>query len=318
MKLPHYLFMGAVLLTAKGAVGQQTAPQGIEHVIVIGIDGLSSNGLREAATPTIDKLIAQGSVVWDARTVLPSVSSPNWASMITGAGPEQHGVTSNEWEVDSVRLQPVVQNESGRFPSIFDVVHAQRPGAEIASVYDWDGFGRLYDKASVSYDAHFKSADATAAAFSQYIVEKKPVFAMIQLDHVDHAGHEYGHMTPEYLASIAHADALVAGILDGIAQAGIADQTLVILSSDHGGIGKGHGGENIAEVTIPIILSGRGVKAGYVVQQPTYTYDTAATAAFALGLTQPYAWIGRPILPAFKGFEEPANRLGTKPKAVGK
>ena len=32
-----------------------------------------------------------------ARGVIPTVSSPNWASMIMGAGPEQHGITSNDW-----------------------------------------------------------------------------------------------------------------------------------------------------------------------------------------------------------------------------
>ncbi|GGC23765.1 phosphodiesterase [Parapedobacter defluvii] len=302
----QYLLMAVVFLAVSCTAGSQKTPQGIQHVIIIGIDGLSSAGLRKAATPTMDSLVAQGSAVWNARTVLPSVSSPNWASMMHGAGPEAHGITSNEWELDSVRLPPVVQRENGRFPSIFDVVRAQLPDAEIGSVYEWGGFGRLYDKASVNYDAHFDTPDSTAEAFSQYIATRKPVFAFIQLDHVDGAGHHYGHMTKEYLAAITHADSLIAHILEGIAQAGIADQTLLIISSDHGGIGHGHGGEHPEEVTIPILIAGQGVKAGYVVQQPTYTYDIAATAALALGVTQPYAWVGRPIKPAFMGFEEPA------------
>ncbi len=41
------------------------------------------------------------------RAVLPTVSSPNWASMIMGVGPEQHGITSNEWERDEHVLPPV-------------------------------------------------------------------------------------------------------------------------------------------------------------------------------------------------------------------
>lgn len=312
MKIRQYLLIAVALLVASCATDSPKTPQGIQHVIIIGMDGLSSAGLRDASTPTMDSLIAQGSMVWNARTVLPSVSSPNWASMIHGAGPEQHGITSNEWDPDSIGLPPVVRGENGRFPSVFDVVHAQRPNAEIGAVYEWGGFGRLYDKASVSYDAHFNTPDSTAVAFSEYIATKKPVFAFIQLDHVDHAGHHYGHMTDEYLAAIAHADSLVALIVQGITQAGIADQTLLLISSDHGGIGHGHGGEHPEEVTIPILITGPGVKTGYVVQQPTYTYDIAATAAFALGITQPYAWIGRPIKPAFMGFEEPVNEIVSK------
>jgi len=33
-------------------------------------------------------------------------SSPNWASMLMGAGPEQRGITSNRWELDEHRLTP--------------------------------------------------------------------------------------------------------------------------------------------------------------------------------------------------------------------
>eukprot|EP01034_Spumella_vulgaris_P017869 gene17869-22804_t len=46
---------------------------------------------------------------------------------------------------------------------------------------------------------------------------------------------------------------------------------------------------------------------------PVYTYDLAATIAFALNIKQPYAWIGRPVKPVFEGFSEPENLyLGEK------
>jgi hypothetical protein len=37
-------------------------------------------------------------------------------------------------------------------------------------------------------------------------------------------------------------------------------------------------------------------------------YDVAANVAFALNLKAPYAWTGRPTLPAFEGYSEPDNR----------
>src|SRR5690349_19942358 len=75
-------------------------PAGIEHVIVIGVDGLSPDGIRKAETPNIDRMVANGAVKWNVRTVLTSASSQNWASMIMGAGPEQHGIINNDWEMD--------------------------------------------------------------------------------------------------------------------------------------------------------------------------------------------------------------------------
>jgi predicted AlkP superfamily phosphohydrolase/phosphomutase len=48
-------------------------------------------------TPVIHNMIKQGAVKWNVRTVLPSSSSPDWASMIMGAGTEAHGITDNDW-----------------------------------------------------------------------------------------------------------------------------------------------------------------------------------------------------------------------------
>ena len=36
------------------------APEPVEHVVVIGVDGLSPDGIRGAETPNIDALVAAG------------------------------------------------------------------------------------------------------------------------------------------------------------------------------------------------------------------------------------------------------------------
>lgn len=282
-------------------------PEGIEHVVVIGVDGLSPDGIRNAKTPTMDSMIAHGAVKWNVRTVLTTASSQNWASMIMGAGPEQHGITNNDWERDDHTLPPIVAGEEGIFPTIFGILRQQRPDAEIGAVYNWSGFGRLFEKKAVNYDKTFSTEDSTAADFIHYIKDKKPTFGFVHFDHVDHAGHHYGHGTPEYYAAVGKTDSLVKEILNGIKEAGINQHTLVIITADHGGVGTGHGGATIEEGEIAMILYGRDIKKGYKIQQQVYTYDLAATIAFAFHLTPPYAWIGRPIKPAFEGFEEPAN-----------
>ncbi len=282
-------------------------PTGIEHVIVIGVDGLSPDGLRKAAIPVMDDMIANGAVKWNVRTVLTTASSQNWASMIMGAGPEAHGIIDNDWERDNHSLPAIVAGEEGIFPSIFGRIREAKPQAEIGAVYNWSGFGRLFEKKSVNYDRTFKTEDSTTADFVNYIREKKPVFGFIHLDHVDHAGHHDGHGTPAYYASVEKTDSLVGEIRKAIKDAGIEEKTLVIITSDHGGIGKGHGGPTQEEGEITMILHGRGVKKGYTIQQQVYTYDLAATIAYVFNITPPYAWTGRPIKPAFEGQEEPAN-----------
>lgn len=278
-----------------------------EHVIVIGIDGLSSEGLIKAPAPVMHKMIAEGAFKYDARTVLPSSSSSNWSAMILGAGPEITGITSNDWKPDAKRMQAVVVNKVGRSPSIFDIVRQQRPQAEQGVVFHWGDYGRLLQKEMVNHYEPAGSENEAAAKFADYVSSKKPTFALLHLDHVDGAGHSKGHMSPEYLQSIARADSLIGTVLKSIEKAGMKNKTLVMVVADHGGINKGHGGESTEEITIPVIYYGNGVKKGYKVQQPVYQYDVAATIAFVLNLQTPYSWTSRPVKAAFVGFSEPEN-----------
>ncbi len=85
--------IGHLLVYPSLAQETKSTPTGIKYVVVIGIDGLSPDGLQNAVTPTIDMMIAEGASTMNARSVLPTSSSTNWMSMISGSGPEQHGVT---------------------------------------------------------------------------------------------------------------------------------------------------------------------------------------------------------------------------------
>src|SRR5690606_3394940 len=151
---------------------------------------------------------------------------------------------------DDHTLPPVVQGEDGRFPSIFSVLRAQHPHAQTASIYHWGDFGRLYNRTLVDYDVHQPTADSTAAVAAAYLQQQRPELTFIHLDHVDAAGHEAGHGTAAYLAAIAKADSLVGQVMQGINRAGIAGETVIMIVSDHGGIGKGHGGETPEETTV--------------------------------------------------------------------
>lgn len=275
----------------------------VKHVVVIGFDGLSPDGLENATTPAFDKVINEGASTMHARAVLPTSSSTNWASMIMGAGPEQHGITSNSWEKNNFVLPAVTQSEDFLFPTIFQLIDDHVENAEIGAIYHWTGFGRLFEKGAVDYDISPDSEDETATLASAYIKNKKPTFTFIHFDHVDHGGHEYGHGSPEYYKSVEKADEMLAEVMEAIRTSGMAEETLVIISADHGGLGKGHGGESLQEIEIPFILWGKSVKKNHVLKYPVYQYDNAATVAFALGIKTPLAWIGKPVKNAFEGFD---------------
>ena len=71
-------------------------PQRIaKHAILIALDGWGAYSVPKAQIPHIKSLMKQGCYTLHKRSVLPSSSAINWASMFNGAGTEMHGYT--EW-----------------------------------------------------------------------------------------------------------------------------------------------------------------------------------------------------------------------------
>jgi len=292
--LPRLAFL---CLLAAGA--PLTVGASIEHVVVIGCDGMGSLAFTETNAPVMRRLMREGAWTLRARGVMPTSSSPNWASMIMGAGPEQHGVTSNEWETNKFDIAPTVVGTGGMFPTIFGALRAQRPTARILCVHDWDGFGRLMERSAVDVLENVKGSPATAQRAVELVKERKPNFLFIHFDDVDHAGHKFGWKTPEYFEAVEMIDGLIGQVLASLDEAGIRKQTLVLVTADHGGVEKKHGGTTMAELEIPWIIAGPGVRVGHQIQSAVNTYDTAATLAMVFGIKPPESWIARPVREAF-------------------
>ncbi len=278
---------------------QSASGQGkIEHVILIGVDGFGAYAFEKANVPNLRALMKEGSWTLQARTVLPSSSAPNWASMVMGAGPELHGYTT--WGSKKPDLPARVLDEYGMFPTVYALLRKQRPKSEIGVIYEWDGIGYLFPKQVVNRDQNCDGDITLTKAATSYIKEKKPNFLFVHLHDVDSVGHNAGHGTEAYYAAIERTDAHIGSIIKSISEAGIADKTAVIFTADHGGINKGHGSISMAEMQIPWIIAGPGIRKNNEIQESIMTFDTAATIAALFKLKVPQVWIGRPVQAAFR------------------
>jgi Type I phosphodiesterase / nucleotide pyrophosphatase/Chitobiase/beta-hexosaminidase C-terminal domain/PA14 domain len=294
--------VGAWMVMLVGVVSVAAAEPmpGIRHVVVIGVDGMSPAGVEAAKTPVMNGLIAEGAYTFKARAVFPTSSSSNWMSMISGAGPEQHGVTSNEWELGDHTVVPTETGVEPIFPTMFSRLKAAQPDAKIVVVHHWDGFTRLFEHSVCDVALHRESAAATTVTAVDAIVRVKPTLTFIHLDHVDGAGHGIGWETQPYLEAVTMADAMIGQVIDALKQAGMWDSTLLIVSSDHGGIYRSHGGESMDEIEIPWIIHGPGVAKGRKFDASVNTTDTAATVALALGFKLAPSAVGRGVVEAFE------------------
>ena len=267
-----------------------------DRVVLIALDGISVEGYNVAEHPNLDRLVTEGVLSLDTRVVMPSVTLPNWTSHLTGSGPEQHGVVNNNWELDNHDLPPVEKDDKGYYPSVYKILKEQVPGVKTAFYYNWSKLIEPYNQEymdEASYEENDGYLNNYNKAFN-FIVENKesPTFVFLYSVHTDHAGHQYGWMSPEYIKSIEDADIYIGEFIEKLKSEGLYNDTHFMFLTDHGGIGKGHGGVSTTEMIVPWAVSGQGIKKGYTLKAPNNTINTAVTIAYLFGCEPPLSWIG--------------------------
>lgn len=303
MKIHFYLFSVLLFVLSVGILCTGCSEKKAEHVVFIGLDGWGAYSMPKADMPNVKKLMSEGAYTLKKRSALPSSSAINWASMFMGAGPELHGYT--EWGSRVPELPSRQQNQHGIFPTIFQLLRDNQPKAEIGCLYEWDGIKYLVDSLSLDFNYHVPDYQKTPQDLCQqavkYIREKQPNLVAICFDNPDHVGHADGHDTPAYYAKLKELDTCVGKIVQAVEEAGMTENTIFIITSDHGGIGKGHGGKTMKEMETPFIISGKNISKGICFDDISMMqYDVASTIAYIFNLHQPQVWIGRPMKSLFE------------------
>lgn len=266
------------------------APPQIQHVIIISIDGLRPDALFAAEAPHLDSLIAQGAYSPHAQTISLSITLPSHASMLSGMLPEKHGIM---WGM------PYIGWPGMNGPTLFSVAHDA--GLTTAMVFGKEKMNYLVLPNSV--DTLF-GADVHDPEIKDHALEiiraGLPQVLFLHFPDNDRVGHAFGWMSPNQLQAIAFVDNLIGEILAALKEDGYWNSTLLIVTADHGGHGSNHGDDSSEDRTIPWLAVGPNVPAGVTLTQPINTYDTAATALYALKLPIPSNWDGQPVMEIFK------------------
>ena len=271
------------------------------RVLVLGVDGLNTFDLPRAHTPNIDSLKKDAAWTYHAKVVMPSSSSPNWAAMTMGATPNLTAVHENGWKKHYYTDTPSCKTSLKYFPSIFTELRKQHPKVRIEVVHQWRGFAGLHHVRDWTRRRNtFMSSHRTMQVSRRYLTLHKPDLLFVHFDKVDHAGHKYGHGSPEYIAAVEEIDRYVGKMVQRLKKLGLYNSTYILLTADHGGINKGHGGATPQETNIPWILTGPNVKKNTELTTTVNTYDTALTLAKIFGIQPHECWVGKPVNEAFK------------------
>lgn len=291
------MLVTGLLVSCSGSTN--TTPKA-KHVILIGIDAMGARSVQRAVTPNLNYMIDNGAVTIKARCVLPSSSSQNWMSMVSGATPELHGVTDNDWEPYNGNIIPAVRNKKGLFPTIFDGIKEQRPADKIYMFYEWKEQDRMYDISMVDKAiTGLDGAQTMRQAFDAFFKDK-PEFLFVSINEVDHVGHADGHESQAYMDCVHKYDAWIGDFVKKLNETGMVDNTVLIVTADHGGLNRSHGGTNEAETEIPVILYGGPVTKGKVLQHTNLICDVTATIAGLLDVKLPQECVGKFMSEAFE------------------
>ena len=282
------------------AKGRKCEAQKVGHVILIGSDGFSSAVMRAhpGAFPHIESLMSDGSYTLRRRSVLPSSSAVNWASMLMGAGPELHGYTTWGSAVPDLPSREI--GKYGIFPGICGLIRDKYPKAVMACGYNWSTIGCLYEQQAV--DINYDASDDRHLVDSMcyYIERDKPLFTFIAFENPDATGHAYGWESEEYFQMCRTIDDYVGRIMASIESAGMKDDSVVFFTADHGGKGEGHGGITMEEMESPFVVYGKGIRRGMEIPESVMVFDCAPTIGYIFSVDQPQVWIGRPVMSVFE------------------
>ena len=290
--------LSLLLLSFLFTIGCNEKAPVAKRVIMLGIDGFSLEGNQKARTPNIDALFADGVISTETRTVMPSVTMPNWTSHLTGGGPEQHGVFGNGWEKEDHTIAPQEMDQDGYYPSIFKVAKDNVPNIKTAFYFNWKSlikpFNRQYfDEYKFEEDDRY---DQNYQAAMDFIVSHQDVPTLIFLYsvHVDHAGHGHEWMSPEFITAIEEIDVKIGEFVNQLKKEGLYEESNFLLFTDHGGIGKSHGGTSVQEMIVPWMIKGPEINKAVELKSPNSNANTSAVVAKLFGIEDtPESWIAK-------------------------
>ena len=289
-----------------------TLRAGERKVLTIGVDGLRPDALVAANAPNIDSLVdgtffstsgPSGIFVDYAQSEHLTFSGPGWGSYMTGLHVDRHGADTNgfenvvpgttDWFTPLEAFDPTLDTHR---VITWVIAHNSFPsGADTADVYEYSSNGDQLMTNRVVNLMQNAATDVVMTFFSD----------------VDTAGHTCGFDPAAacYLAEIANTDAQIGQIMDAIAaRPNFANEDwLVILTSDHGGLGTGHHGGLPPQRTIPFIVAGP-LASTVLPQAHPRQPDVAATVL---------NYFGAPIPANYDGHSVGLTAAGPAPAAFG-
>ncbi len=221
--------------------------------------------------PTLREIVRRGAYSEGARGVFPTMTYPSHTSMVTGVNPGTHGIISNHPRDPLGQLPRAWQwySEDIRVATLWDLARAkglstaivywpvtlgaratalvpefwrQAPGtpedAKLNFAISTPGLLEAVARRFPDFRAKFvppRAQDEALTDVAVHLIETlQPNLLLLHIFDVDHWQHEDGPLAGRALPALETADQQIARVIAAAKKAGIWNQTVLVVVSDHG------------------------------------------------------------------------------------
>ena len=241
-----------------------------KKVVIIGYDGCRADILNERQeNGAISYLLKNGAsnnltycggVNYPEDNTQDTSTAPGWCSMITGEWADVHGITGNGI-VKAVEPKTLLTSlvEDGTIDSANFITkwkgHFSRNGATYLDEKAYCEENNL----DVEFELRKDKKDIHTGAMEEITEEDCADFVFIIYEDTDSAGHNFGfsYNNPVYKDAFKTEDAYGYEVIKAIEarETYETEDWLIIVTSDHGGIGTDHGGPGIQERMTFVVMN---------------------------------------------------------------
>ena len=280
------------------------------HVLIVTIDTLRADrlgcyGSRNVATPNFDRVAREGALALDAMVHAP-ITRPSHVSIFTGLLPAQHGIRDNISRALAADVPTMAEAFKAAGFDTAGFVSSIVLSSQSGLARGFDEFSDRFDLGRDAADeARFldileKRGDVAVADASAWLERhrRQRTFAWVHL-YDPHAPYEppepYAsrYASRPYDGEVAWTDELIGRLDQTLTRLGIRDDTLLVLTSDHGEA-LGEHGELVhgfflyqATLRVPLLMRGPAVAPGTRIPLLVQSVDLFPTILDLAGVAPP-------------------------------
>lgn len=251
-------------------------------VVLVLVDGMRPDALKNIEKA--QEMMKNSAYTLNAQTVMPSMTLPCHMSLFHSVDPARHGTATN---IYAPQVRPI--------NGLCEVL--RKHGKKCAFFYNWEELRDLSRPQSLSfsyfcnqYDFGYTESNVLVAkAAAEHLAENTTDFTFVYLGETDEVGHDRGWMGEEYLNAVGRSWDLIEKIA-----ASLTEDDVLMVTADHGGHERTHGHNVPEDMTIPLIIKGKGFASGSQLSNVSIK-DIAPTVAKLLNAEPDPVWEGKAL-----------------------